>query len=57
MGNNDGCFVDLLDDSLSNELLVLSGNKLLLVAEDLVRSSKVLSLELVLSLEKLSSLD
>jgi len=57
VGNNDRCFVNLLDDGLSNELLILSGDELLLVAEGLVRSSKVLSLELVLSLEKLSSLD
>ena len=49
VGDNDGCFVDLLDDGLSNELLVLARNELLLVAEGLVGLSEVL-----LSLEKLS---
>jgi len=39
VGDNDRCFIDLLDDGLSHELLVLARNKLLLVAEALVASS------------------
>jgi hypothetical protein len=60
VGNNDRCFIDLLDDGLSHELLVLARSKLLLVAEALVASSiGLLSLrELVglLSLKKLIGL-
>lgn len=55
MGNHDGCFVDLFDDSLSlegvlstDELLLLT-NKLLLLSNELLLVSEVL-----LSLKELS---
>ena len=49
MGDHDGCFVDLFDDSLS-------ADELLLVAESLVSGSKILSLHDVLSLKNLSGM-